>query len=120
MEARELIRKHDLANNRRSQPKILNLNPNFLHPEHLSYWVHPYFNFHPDFHDVGDRVVNIRIKSPFNQIPFGQVGTVVGVIFQRIEVVFDKPFIGGTNLGGRCNWLHGAMVEFTDVFNLTM
>lgn len=33
-------------------------------------------------------------------------------------MLFDKPFIGGSNLGGRCALLRGAIVDFKDIFNL--
>ena len=51
-------------------------------------------------------------------MPFGKTGTIIGIIDTKIEVLFDEPFIGGSNLGGRCPWLRGAIVLFTDVFNL--
>ncbi len=59
--------------------------------------------------------------------PFGASGTVVGILGNKpengllkikIEVLFDYPFIGGTNLGGRCSWGRGAVVNFDDIFNL--
>lgn len=33
-------------------------------------------------------------------------------------MLFDKSFIGGSNLGGRCTLLRGAIVDFKDIFNL--
>jgi len=54
-----------------------------------------------------------------NSIKFGAVGTITGVLDELIEVYFDVPFIGGTNLGGRCTFFHGAIVKFVDIFNLT-
>jgi hypothetical protein len=35
-------------------------------------------------------------------IPFGLTGTVIGVHYLHIIVLFDRPFIGGSNLYGRC------------------
>lgn len=51
--------------------------------------------------------------------PFGSVGTVVGVLNMKVEVLFDEPFLGGNNLGGRCSFWRGCLMEFLDVFNLT-
>jgi len=42
-----------------------------------------------------------------------------GVLEVKIEVMFDHPFLGGSNLGGRCTWGRGAVVDFDDIFNLT-
>lgn len=52
-------------------------------------------------------------------IPFGQIGTVTGIIDGQIEVVFDNPFIGGFNLHGRCQDLKGAIVDFLSIYNLS-
>ena len=47
---------------------------------------------------LGERVMNIKGSGA---IPFGLQGTVVGIIDGLLEVVFDKEFIGGINLGHR-------------------
>ena len=47
------------------------------------------------------------------------MGTIIGIIDRKIEVLFDEPFIGGSNLGGKCNYWRGALLDFIDVFNLT-
>lgn len=36
-----------------------------------------------------------------------------------IEVIWDEPRFGLSNLGGRCGLLRGSLVRFMDVFNLT-
>ena len=51
--------------------------------------------------------------------PFGSMGTIIGILNMSIEVLFDEPFIGGSNLGGRCNYLRGCLMQFVDVFNIT-
>lgn len=67
------------------------------------------------------------IQIGFSFAPFGACGTVVGILGNKpengvlevkVEVMFDRPFLGGTNLGGRCNWGRGAVVDFDDIFNL--
>ena len=56
--------------------------------------------------------------STHDSIPFGAIGIIVSINDNLFEVIFDEPFIGGCNLGGRCSYLRGGVVEFTDVFNL--
>ncbi len=51
-------------------------------------------------------------------MPFGLSGIVVGIFNGLFEVVFDEPFMGGSNLMGRCSYFRGAIVEFLDVFNI--
>lgn len=53
-----------------------------------------------------------------NSAPFGMSGTVVGIEENDYLVVSDSPFIGGTNLGGRCAFSRGLMIKFTDVYSL--
>ena len=69
---------------------------------------------------------NFAIGQSF--APFGWSGTVIGILGNKpengvleikIEILFDQPFIGGTNLSGRCSWGRGAIVDFDDVYNIT-
>jgi hypothetical protein len=101
-------------------------NPNFLIPKYLDNWIPPFFSRKPPWHKLGDRIVNLKVNG-YSYAPFGAVGTIVGMLGNRhengvfkakIEVVFDSPFIGGNNLGGRCSWGRGAVVNFDDIFNL--
>ncbi|KAI8112489.1 hypothetical protein M9434_003812 [Picochlorum sp. BPE23] len=65
---------------------------------------------------LGDRVVSAGATGiP----PFGIRGTVIGVHDKFLEVLFDTPFEGGTDLGGRCNGHHGAVVAPFALINLT-
>ena len=52
-------------------------------------------------------------------MPFGRIGTVTGIYKKNIEVYFDEPFIGGTDLSGRCDFFRGAVVDFLHIFNLS-
>ena len=52
-------------------------------------------------------------------MPFGRIGTVTGIYKSKIEVLFDEPFIGGTDLSGRCGFFRGAVVDFLHIFNLS-
>lgn len=53
-----------------------------------------------------------------NVLHFGMTGVIVGILDTVYEVVFDHPFIGGTNLNGKCKNLRGGIINFTDVYNL--
>lgn len=119
--------------------KVFPYNPNFLIPKYLDNWIPPFFSRKPPWHKLGDRVVNLKVNGMrwfeiklileigYSFAPFGAVGTIVGMLGNRqengvfkakIEVMFDSPFIGGNNLGGRCSWGRGAVVNFDDIFNL--
>ena len=67
---------------------------------------------------VGDRVINILSKTRY-YIPFGLRGSVVGHTDDKVLVVFDKPFIGGTNLFGHCQDYRGAVVQSKRLLNMT-
>lgn len=103
--------------NHKPKKKEIEVNPNFL-VCHRSYRNIPiFYNDHPFYHDIGDRVICIN-QTTLNSIPFGLSGTVVGVEDEKFEIVFDKPFIGGGNLGGRCSYGRGAVMNFSDIYNL--
>lgn len=120
-----------VTRNERSKPppkqaEFGTYNPNQLYPHNEDNWIPPSFVEQPQWHFVGDRVVNLKCCG-YNFAPFGAQGTVVGILGNKfendvlevkIEVLFDDPFIGGTNLGGRCSWGRGAVVNFTDVYNI--
>mmetsp|Transcript_41689 Transcript_41689/g.37090 ORF Transcript_41689/g.37090 Transcript_41689/m.37090 type:complete len:425 (+) Transcript_41689:2473-3747(+) len=102
-------------------------NPNFLIPNTGDSWIPPLFFRRPPWHKIGDRVVNLKTNGQ-SFAPFGWSGTVIGILGNKpengvweikIEILFDKPFIGGTNLSGRCSWGRGAVVDFDDVYNIT-
>ena len=67
---------------------------------------------------LGERVMNIKGSGA---IPFGLQGTVVGIIDGLLEVVFDKEFIGGINLGHRYTliFLFCFLVSFLSFFLLS-
>jgi hypothetical protein len=107
--------------------KLYPYNPNLIVPKYYNNWFPPIFSRRPDWHQVGDRVVNLKCFG-WSVIPFGYYGTVVGILGNKpengsleikIEVMFDKPFIGGNNLSGRCTWGRGAVVNFDEIFNMS-
>lgn len=75
------------------------------------------FSKHPSYPRLGHRLIYTNTQNP--NISFGRVGTVTGVYKHQLEVVFDEPFIGATNLGGRCGYFRGAVVSFLEIFNLS-
>ncbi|CAK71646.1 unnamed protein product (macronuclear) [Paramecium tetraurelia] len=82
------------------------------------FYVPPLMTEHPKIHKLGDRVVALNN----NYTNFGAYGVVVGVIDNgeiMIEVLWDKPRFGQTDLGGRCSPLRGSLVRFLDIFNIT-
>ncbi|EAS07144.2 XRN 5'-3' exonuclease amine-terminal protein (macronuclear) [Tetrahymena thermophila SB210] len=76
-----------------------------------------YFKDQPFYHEVGDQVIYIGTYNTKNA-PFGLQGTIVGIMDDKFEVVFIKPFIGGVNLGGRCPPQRGLVVQFDEIYNL--
>ena len=65
---------------------------------------------------MGDRVV-----STFDQgsVPLGLKGTVVGMEGLFLQVLFDRTFMGGITLEGRCAPYRGAIVAKDTVLNLS-
>ena len=45
-----------------------------------------------------------QLHAPYRAVPLFAHGTVATILDQtdEVDVVFDKPFGGGTRLGGRC------------------
>lgn len=75
------------------------------------------FKKHPEYPNIGDRVV--IMTNEHKHVNFGMNGTVIGTYKMVIEILFDEPFIGGTNLNGRCPPFRGGVVDFFDIFNIT-
>ncbi|MBW0465257.1 hypothetical protein O181_004972 [Austropuccinia psidii MF-1] len=71
---------------------------------------------HDQTFELGDRVTMVSDRGT---VPISAKGTVVGVTEKFIEVVFDGPFIGGTDLSNRCQEYHGATVPPSTLLNLT-
>ncbi|KAH9813633.1 XRN 5'-3' exonuclease N-terminus-domain-containing protein [Melampsora americana] len=66
--------------------------------------------------EVGDRVV---LATDSGAVPLSAKGTVVGLSDRLIDVVFDAPFIGGTNLSNKCSAYRGASISPASLLNLT-
>jgi 5'-3' exoribonuclease 1 len=50
---------------------------------------------------LGDRVVMAQ-DSASGGVPLGMKGVVVGISSKDIDIIWDRPFMGGETLGGRC------------------
>ena len=72
---------------------------------------------HPSYPFIGDRVVFINNRD--KKMMFGLTGTVIGTYKLEIEILFDEPFIGGTDLKGRCPPFRGGVANFFDIFDLS-
>jgi 5'-3' exoribonuclease 1 len=67
---------------------------------------------------LGDRVIMV-LDGAAGGVPLGIKGVVVGVGPKDIDVVWDKPFLGGESLQGRCSEYRGSTVPFTSCLNLS-
>ncbi|KAJ3034412.1 hypothetical protein HK097_004516, partial [Rhizophlyctis rosea] len=65
---------------------------------------------------LGDRVVHVLDTGI---IPLGHKGTVIGLEKSFLDIVFDRPFMGGNSLEGRCGQQKGMTVHKDAVLNLT-
>ena len=77
----------------------------------------PALNRKPDYHRIGDRVVTLTSHN--KNAKFGQIGTIIGVYKESVEVIFDTPFIGANDLCGRVPKFRGQILKFFDLFNLS-
>ena len=68
--------------------------------------------------ELGDRVVSAGSSGT---PPFGVRGTVVGIYDEgtAVEVLFDEPFIGGSDLFGRCSGQNGALLPSYELLNVS-
>ncbi|EGR32559.1 hypothetical protein IMG5_077960 [Ichthyophthirius multifiliis] len=93
------------------------IDPNFAIPANYDAPAKLFFEKQPHYHSLGDHVRYIGTFG-VKTAPFGLNGIVVGIIDDKFEVVFEKPFVGGNNLGGRCPPQRGLLVEFDEIYNL--
>ena len=65
---------------------------------------------------LGARVLSLRSDLG---VPFGLRGFVVAVHGKYVEVVFDREFMTGTTLNGRCFERHGKTLPIASLLNLS-
>lgn len=68
---------------------------------------------------MGHRVLNLNSQLR-RYVPFGARGTVVGRTQDRVIVMFDEQFIGGSDIFGLCEKYRGAMILPNNLLNLTL
>ncbi|KAJ3288388.1 hypothetical protein HDU76_007675, partial [Blyttiomyces sp. JEL0837] len=66
--------------------------------------------------ELGERVVYVPDSGI---VPCASLGTVIGLEGRTVDVVFDKAFMSGGNLEGRCSPLRGMAVYKDTLLNLT-
>ena len=54
---------------------------------------------------LGDRVANLM---DFGAVEFGARGTVVGIEAEVLDILWDRPILGGTTLQSRCKAARGT------------
>lgn len=67
---------------------------------------------------LGDRVIMVQ-DAAAGGVPLAMKGVVVGIGSRDIDVVWDRPFMGGETLNGRCSEYRGSTVPFSACLNLT-
>jgi 5'-3' exoribonuclease 1 len=83
---------------------------NILKPSHSR------FRLEKQNFSLGDRVVSTVDEG---NVPLGARGTVIGLQDGGLDVLFDFPFIGGSDLGGRCSPYRGKECSSVSLLNLT-
>lgn len=80
-----------------SDPKIIEVDPNFLMSRRLSFNGKMFLGKGPNISTIRDQV--ICVKPEF----FGEYGVIIGVDGDKYEVLFKKPSFGKGNLNGICD-----------------
>jgi hypothetical protein len=94
------------------------MKPHAIFSERFPYWSSPFaFCYSRDF-KVGHRVMNMN-STLREYIPFGLRGTVIGRTEDKVIVLFDDQFIGGTDIHYHCEAYRGAFVNPNYLLNLT-
>ena len=79
---------------------------------------HAVYRLQGQHFSLGDRVIMV-LDGAAGGVPLGIKGVIVGVGPKDIDVVWDKPFLGGESLQGRCSEYRGSTVPFTSCLNLS-
>ena len=87
--------------------------------ESYPFWIRPFRMSTSIDYQVGDRVLSIKTCGT-GFVPFGSIGTIVGVYSQKVLVQFDKPLITGSSYYGQCEKYRGKILDSHAVLNLSM
>lgn len=77
---------------------------------------HSIFRLSDQTFELGDRVISTVEEGG---APTGAKGTVVGIDGRLLDVIFDQPILGGSDLDGRCSSDRALVVGRNTVLNLT-
>ncbi|TFK27928.1 hypothetical protein FA15DRAFT_585426 [Coprinopsis marcescibilis] len=77
---------------------------------------HAVYRLQNQYFALGDRVTMVQDSGI---VPLAVKGVVVGLNAQSMDVVWDVPFISGSNLNARCSQYRGSTVPFNSCLNLT-
>jgi len=78
--------------------------------ESFPHWCAPFNDRQVSDFKVGHRVINIcSVRRAY--VPFGLRGTVVGKTNDKVIVMFDEQYLGGSDLNGFCEEYRGALVD---------
>lgn len=95
-----------------------NMPSKFLYAERFPYWTSLFPENRADKFKVGDRVLNLR-STRRDYVPFGARATVVGKTDSKVIVLFDEQFLQGSDINGQCEQYRGAILEPTELMNIT-
>lgn len=86
--------------------------------ERFPYWTSVFNSRTSRDFKVGDRVMNIN-STMRAYVPFGARGTVIGRTEDKVMVMFDNQFVGGTDLFQQCEQYRGALISPDFLMNFT-
>lgn len=87
--------------------------------ESFPYWCAPFNDRQVSDYKVGHRVLNLNsVRRAY--VPFGLRGTVVGKTNDKVIVMFDEQYLGGSDLNGFCQDYRGALVDPNYLCNVTL
>lgn len=87
--------------------------------ERFPFWCSPVRDQDAASFKMGHRVLNLNSQLR-RYVPFGARGTVVGRTQDRVIVMYDEQFIGGSDIFGLCEKYRGAMILPNNLLNLTL
>lgn len=89
-----------------------------LFQESFPYWSPPIPERTVEEYSVGSRVLNLN-STLREYIPFGLRGTVIGKTQDKVMVLFDEQFLGGSTVLDHCENYRGALVNPNYLLNIT-
>lgn len=97
--------------------ELIKVDPRSIFAEMFPFWCPPFPLTNKGFR-FGDRVININ-TSRRKFIPFGEIGTVIGLTLEGVIIRFDEPNVSLTDVHDTCPAYTGAVVTPESLMNLT-